>query len=286
MFLFTDSPTVVLRELSTEADDSAYFNSVEASRDHLSQFGDETAAKYPDLESVRAARTHPANPDKLRLGIWDDNTFVGSINLTPDPEGNAEIGYWLDVRYLGRGYATIATQSLAHYGARRYRNVYAIVAEGNLASEAVLERAGFHIRARNIGHTVFNLSGIDNPKTGSGNVKSETVASIAESQEELERFAELPNRRWAIKARDKNGVIVFLRAAVAKKLYNCYGCGHDISIGSEHVIMGRAQVARKYDHHHLDFDCTHSKILPNLYGLRSIDANKASASAINAISRK
>ena len=65
----TDREGLYLRQLTTEADDAAYFAAVDACRDHLSQYDDETAANYPTLEAVTNARTHPRNPHKIRLSI-------------------------------------------------------------------------------------------------------------------------------------------------------------------------------------------------------------------------
>lgn len=153
--LATENETVVLRQLTLE-DAPAYFGAVDNNREHLSQFGDGTAAKYPDLASVEASITNPSNPDKLRFGVWDDTTFVGSINLTPDEEG-AEIGYWVDGRYGGKGYATLATKALAGFAKGKYPRVFADVVEGNTGSSRVLEKSGFKQTAKKAGKLIFEL---------------------------------------------------------------------------------------------------------------------------------
>lgn len=156
--LATERSQVTLRRL-TVADAAAYFSAVEANKEHLSQFADETAAKYPDLQTVEESITHPTNPDKLRLGIWDGATFVGSINLTPDDEGRtAEIRYWLDERYTGHGYATLAAKALGNYARDRYEVVHADVVEGNTSSENVLLRSGFQKVRHDAGRIIFELS--------------------------------------------------------------------------------------------------------------------------------
>lgn len=53
--LSTEQEGVILRQLSTETDDVAYWQSVEANREHLSQFGDTTSHK-----STRVLKTLPA----------------------------------------------------------------------------------------------------------------------------------------------------------------------------------------------------------------------------------
>ena len=72
---------LVLRTYTPE-DAETVFALIDRNRQHLSQHGDETAKKYPDLASFLQSITHPANPNKIRLGIWKGETPVGSINLT------------------------------------------------------------------------------------------------------------------------------------------------------------------------------------------------------------
>jgi RimJ/RimL family protein N-acetyltransferase/mannose-6-phosphate isomerase-like protein (cupin superfamily) len=164
--LRTEQDPVVPRQLTVE-DAPAYFAAVDANRDHLSQFGDETAAKYPDIQSVVNSIATPSNPDKIRMGIWDGDTFVGSANLTPDEDGHAtEIGYWLDARHQGHGYATVAARALAIYGQKQFGKVYAHVSTEpmeigdrvNDKSVSVLERVGFKRTAREAGRLVYELA--------------------------------------------------------------------------------------------------------------------------------
>lgn len=139
----TEQEPVELRRLTFD-DAPYYFGAVDANREHLSQFGDETASKYPDLNAVEESIKNPDNPNKLRYGIWDGEQFVGSINLTPDEDHeDAEIGYWIDSRYTGHGYATLATRALAKYAQTRFDRVTADVHADNMASRRVLEKAGF-----------------------------------------------------------------------------------------------------------------------------------------------
>jgi RimJ/RimL family protein N-acetyltransferase len=281
----TERQSTFLRQLSSEADDLAYFNAIDANRAHLSQFGDETAAKYPTLEAVIEARLHPSNPGKLRFGIWNKDTFVGSINLTPDEYNGAEIGYWLDERHTGNGYATLAARALGKYGRKRYSMVYANVTEGNVASEAVLERAGYQMLAREAGKAVFALHGITRPEASKTKSSPKQAEQITNPQD-LERFAELPSRREALRAKDKDNLTIFLSFGVAKKLYRCPCCSGDISIGDSHTILSRVQVSKRYTHHHIDFTCVQDKILPVLTDIKVIDPQEASATAVNARSRK
>ncbi|MEX0748701.1 MAG: hypothetical protein WD467_03710 [Candidatus Saccharimonadales bacterium] len=101
-----------------------------------------------------------------------------------------------------------------------------------------------------------------------------------------ERFADLPNRREAVWGRDAEGGSVYLRHAIARKRYRCPSCQDDIPIGSEHAILGRVQSAQSYDHHHLDFNCVQSVILPSLSRLTVVSPKAASATAVNKRSRQ
>ena len=141
----TARPDLVLRQY-TLADSPAIFAAIDASREHLSQNGDDTSQKYPTLTSVEEG-IRVNNPEAhLRLGIWARETFVGGINLTCSLE-SAEVGYWLDVRQTGRGYATLATQAVVRYAREvlGYNRVWACVKRVNQKSLAVLHRAGFII---------------------------------------------------------------------------------------------------------------------------------------------
>lgn len=138
-------PGVVLRMLQPK-DAKHYFDLVDRNRGHLSRNGDTTAARYPDLESVVNSILHPENPERLRFGIWVDERFVGSINLTPDASANiAEIGYWIGSEFTGYGYVSAAVRGLvAHaFAHMHFAILCAKVAKKNFDSQRVLERTGF-----------------------------------------------------------------------------------------------------------------------------------------------
>jgi len=157
----TEREQLVLKQLTVE-DAPSYFGAVDASREHLSQFGDETATKYPNLESVEESLKNPPDPSKLRFGIWDNDIFVGSINLKPDTEGT-EIGYWLDSRHVGHGYATFALKTIAHYATQRFGKPHAWVTKGNDKSVAVMKRAGFVHTNTHDNKLIFELPVITKP---------------------------------------------------------------------------------------------------------------------------
>lgn len=152
----TERPGFILRQLSSLADDEAYFEAVKANPEHLSQHGDTTAQNYQDLEAVTRKRENPGQA--IRMGMWDNDAFVGFIKATPDEEGSeAEIGYWVDGRHSGHGYAAIGARALATHIAIRYTRVFAEVVEGNIASSKSLENAGFTQTAERAGKLIFDF---------------------------------------------------------------------------------------------------------------------------------
>lgn len=137
---------MTLRQFRT-ADARALFELIDGSREHLSQNGDDTAAKYPTFDSVHQSILFPKNPKRLRFGVWINGKLVGSVNLTPregDPRA-AEIGYWLGESHCGRGYATRAVKALAAYGCAflDFKRIIARTGQRNHRSADVLRRAGF-----------------------------------------------------------------------------------------------------------------------------------------------
>lgn len=142
LVLPTERPNLELRQLTID-DAETYFEAVDTSREHLSQYGDSTSLKYPTLESVLSSFDTAKNPDKLRLGIWDDTAFVGSVNATPDDHTGAEIGYWLRESAVGNGYMTLAVKALTQHLKKEFEPVYAHVHVDNAASTSVLERVGY-----------------------------------------------------------------------------------------------------------------------------------------------
>ncbi len=145
------SEGIVLRQF-TPSDAAPLFALIDRQREHLGQFGDTTAEKYPDLESVEKSIAEPPNPDRLRFGVWDNEVLVGTVNLTPrvkpdswQRSGSAVIGYWIGSDFTRRGHATRAVDALTDYGHEQlgYQRIYATVDQGNRPSLGVLERAGY-----------------------------------------------------------------------------------------------------------------------------------------------
>jgi hypothetical protein len=113
------------------------------------------------------------------------------------------------------------------------------------------------------------------------NPNIDALLDMTELAIDLERFAELPSRREALRAKDADNHTVFLSRSIAKKLYRCPCCTGDIPIGSEHVVISRVQMSKSYTHHHLDFSCTHETVLPSLRYIQIVDPKEAAVTAMN-----
>jgi ribosomal-protein-serine acetyltransferase len=144
ILISTERPDVVLRQFVPQ-DAESLFSLIDRNRTHLSQFGDETSAKYPDEKSVLLSITNNPRPDKLRFGVWWNEQLTGTANLKPDwhyPGGY--IGYWIGTQYTGKGLATTATRALVDYAFKTlgWHGVLARAHRDNEASHKVLRRAG------------------------------------------------------------------------------------------------------------------------------------------------
>lgn len=135
---------VFLKQLISD-DAKEYFNLLNKDRPHLSQHDDTTAQKYPTVESVLKSITHPQNPKKLRFGIWDGDTFVGMVGLTPLRKGVCETGGWTGSKFCRKGYASITRRGLAKYAMHKlgYKRVIAKTHPNNTPSQSMLLKAGY-----------------------------------------------------------------------------------------------------------------------------------------------
>ncbi len=89
---------------------------------------------------VRGAKTTQVN-----FAIDLDGRVIGGIGLFKMNGHSAEIGYWLGVKYWGRGIVPGAVRALTRYAMTelKLRRVYAKVFKVNKASARVLEKCGY-----------------------------------------------------------------------------------------------------------------------------------------------
>jgi RimJ/RimL family protein N-acetyltransferase len=139
--LTTENESVTLRRLMID-DAQEYFGVIDANRGHLSRFGEPIASNCPDIETVRALIVHPYPENRWQLGIWDDESFVGMVNLASEYK-TAMIDYWLAEDKQGKGYATLAVSSLAEFASSKFYTIQALVKPENNRSIRVLARSGF-----------------------------------------------------------------------------------------------------------------------------------------------
>ena len=88
------------------------------------------------------------DPEKLFAIREPDGYLIGAIGIdghSPAKPGEAEFGYWLAKPYWGRGLMTRAVCAFTDYAFQRLRlhRLYATPFVHNVASQRVLEKAGF-----------------------------------------------------------------------------------------------------------------------------------------------
>jgi ribosomal-protein-alanine N-acetyltransferase len=81
-----------------------------------------------------------SDPDKNTQTIMVENTIAGSISKF-EIEGEAEITYWIDKKFWGRG---VATKALSEFlKIEKMRPIFGRAAFDNIGSQKVLEKCGF-----------------------------------------------------------------------------------------------------------------------------------------------
>lgn len=87
--------------------------------------------------------------NELELGIFDinNNKFIGMCTLENINReyGVCELGYWLDKRYVGKGYMTECVKAIIQYAKNgiNMKSINAFVITEHKKSIALLERLGF-----------------------------------------------------------------------------------------------------------------------------------------------
>jgi [ribosomal protein S5]-alanine N-acetyltransferase len=99
---------------------------------------------------IEMAMTH----DPIRILVIEiDGVASGGIGIHPQSDvycKNAELGYWLAEPYWGKGIMTEAIREVVHRGFSNFdiTRIYARPYGSNIASQKVLEKAGFVLEAR------------------------------------------------------------------------------------------------------------------------------------------
>jgi RimJ/RimL family protein N-acetyltransferase/predicted enzyme related to lactoylglutathione lyase len=155
---YLESDNLILR-LFEESDAAAYRQVRDESRAHLVDALGWGPEKFGDpLAEIRALREHHAARRSLPLGIFDraDGRLLGAVGLVrPDWEARtSEIGIWLGVKALGRGFASEAARRLVRH---------AFEALGLRRIELKTNPANTHLResARRHGFTFEGLKAVE-----------------------------------------------------------------------------------------------------------------------------
>ncbi|GHC74940.1 GNAT family N-acetyltransferase [Streptomyces flavofungini] len=144
---------IVLRPASLD-DAEVLARAVRRSRDHLSPWDPERPESFYTTEG-QAERLR-AQAEKSAAGLvapwllWDEGAgeVAGAVTLShiaPAPLLSANLGYWIDVTYAGRGLATAAATAVCRVADERLglHRVEAGTLLDNTASQRVLAKCGF-----------------------------------------------------------------------------------------------------------------------------------------------
>lgn len=149
MTILLDTPRLIIREL-VPSDHRAIFafaNDTSINR-HLG-FGtiaSESGTNEYITKAMFQAATKPRASYKLAMAIKPSDELSGSCWLDiEDPESkNASIGYFVDKKHWGNGYATEMVKALIHFGFAdlSLHKIYANCDAEHPATRRVLEKAG------------------------------------------------------------------------------------------------------------------------------------------------
>lgn len=108
---------------------------------------------YEEKDAVAFIEMQMKNTPAHVMAIVINGVASGAIGVHPQGDVfriNAEMGYWLAEPFWGQGIITKAIQQMVHYGFAHFpiERIFARPFGSNLASQRVLEKAGFKLEAR------------------------------------------------------------------------------------------------------------------------------------------
>ena len=117
----------------------------------ISQIGDWEVAKwlssvpYPYTQNDADEWIRTLSRQELTFNIFENDSLVGGIELTPHEDNFYELGYWLGRQHWGQGFATEAGKGLLHYATDELnlRNFKSRYMKGNDDSANVLNKLSF-----------------------------------------------------------------------------------------------------------------------------------------------
>jgi RimJ/RimL family protein N-acetyltransferase len=150
---------LVLRQLRM-SDAAAIAQAVRESLEHLVPWmpwaGEESARETFQRTRLRGVRHKAAHGHEWQYGLFprDESSFIGAFGLMADKwPATIEIGYWVHVDHIGRGYATRASRALtnAALAVDGVRTVCIRCDDANARSAAVPRALGFTLARTEIG---------------------------------------------------------------------------------------------------------------------------------------
>jgi ribosomal-protein-alanine N-acetyltransferase len=110
----------------------------------ISDRGDDFFERYAEKHAARLAEQERGEGAYFVL-VDEDGSVLGRFNLVLDEPGRAELGYRMAEQATGRGLATRSVREVCGLAGSTYgaREVVAATSRRNLASQRVLQKAGF-----------------------------------------------------------------------------------------------------------------------------------------------
>jgi RimJ/RimL family protein N-acetyltransferase len=133
-----NNPDILLRPTRVSDLEKLFIFQLDEEANHLAAF---TSKDPTDKVAYIDKYTKLVNdPTINNQTILMDNDIVGSIAKF-EIDGDAEITYWIDKKFWGKGVATAALKKLLTI--EKTRPIFGRVAFDNFGSQRVLEKAGF-----------------------------------------------------------------------------------------------------------------------------------------------
>lgn len=144
-----DAGDGLMLRLDQPADADEIFALIDRDRDDLGRWmpwAQDTRAVSDTRTAIEKSLAQYAAGTDVALAIVEHGRAVGKIGLhgIGEPEGQAELGYWLSSAARGRGVMTRAARRLVDYGfaTLKLRRVWLTYDPRNTASRGVAERLG------------------------------------------------------------------------------------------------------------------------------------------------
>lgn len=138
--------------LAFERENRAYFAASIVDR------GDAFFEKFAEVHAARLAEQE-AGECRFHVLVDDSGAVVGRVNLVDIEDGSAELGYRIAEKAAGKGLASAAARAIVALAASEYglTMLRAGTSVRNVASQRVLERAGFRLVGGDESQRVYEL---------------------------------------------------------------------------------------------------------------------------------